>query len=54
MTDTGKTMVSFRLPDELLNQIDDRAGKLGINRSKWFENMARWVLKHTELIEPRH
>lgn len=53
MTDSGKTMVSIRLPNELLEQIDARAERLGINRTKWFENMTRWVLTHTELIQRR-
>ncbi|HMC98044.1 MAG TPA: ribbon-helix-helix domain-containing protein [Flavobacteriales bacterium] len=42
-----KSMISFRLTDELLAQVDERAKKLGISRSQWFENMTRWVLVNT-------
>jgi metal-responsive CopG/Arc/MetJ family transcriptional regulator len=46
----GKTMVSMRLPEDLVTQVDERAGQLGISRSQWFENMTRWVLDHTETV----
>jgi len=48
-----KTMVSMRLPEELLEEVDARAKALGINRSQWFENMTRWVLANTVTIEQR-
>ena len=47
MTDSGKTMVSMRLPDDMLAEVDVRAQALGINRSVWFTNMTRWVLENT-------
>jgi metal-responsive CopG/Arc/MetJ family transcriptional regulator len=40
-------LISMRLPDELLEQVDERAKKLGINRTQWYENMTRWVLVNT-------
>jgi metal-responsive CopG/Arc/MetJ family transcriptional regulator len=47
MTEKEKAMVSFRMPTELLKQVDARAGNLGINRSEWFTNMTRWCLSGT-------
>lgn len=53
MTEDSKSMVSFRMPEEMLKQVDARAERLGISRSQWFTNMTRWVLTHTELIQRR-
>ena len=53
MTEPGKTMVSLRLSNELLEQVDQRAANLGINRSQWFTNMTTWCLENTHTIEQR-
>jgi metal-responsive CopG/Arc/MetJ family transcriptional regulator len=47
MAEPGRSVVSFRLPDELLAEVDRRAKNLGLTRSQWYENMTRWVLVQT-------
>lgn len=47
MTEQQRTVVSFRLPDEMVREVDKRAKNLGLTRSQWYENMTRWVLVNT-------
>lgn len=53
MTDTKRLMVSMRLPEEMVEQVDARAKNLGITRTQWYENMTSWVLENTYTIESR-
>ena len=48
-----RPMVSMRLPDEQLAQVDARAKALGINRTQWFENMLSFVLENTYTVEDK-
>ena len=48
-----KAMISFRMANDMLKQVDARAEGLGISRSEWFTNMTRWVLANTYTIEQR-
>jgi predicted HicB family RNase H-like nuclease len=52
-SDTTKTQFNLRLPDDMLEQVDERAKALGISRNQWYENMTRWVLANTYTIEQR-
>ena len=42
-----RSMISMRLPDELMEQVDARAKNLGTNRTQWFENMLAFVMVNT-------
>jgi metal-responsive CopG/Arc/MetJ family transcriptional regulator len=52
-SDTARTAFNVRLPKDLLAQVDDRAENLSISRNQWYENMTRWVLANTYIIEER-
>lgn len=53
VADTTKVAFNLRLPKELVDEVDERAGKLGLSRNQWYENMTIWVLDHTETVKAR-
>jgi metal-responsive CopG/Arc/MetJ family transcriptional regulator len=48
-----KQQLALRLPEDMLEQVDERAKNLGISRNQWFENMTGWVLVNTHTVEAR-
>lgn len=51
MAESDTKAFNLRLPQELLDQVDERAKNLRISRNQWYENMTRWVLVHTYTTE---